>query len=515
MTKISLIPLLAIFFLPVIAAGGQCPVGCFCLAGYVTCSGLKSIPPGFPDDTRSVSITKIDADEIPAGIFDKLPALESIEIYSGSVGKISSGAFSSLSLLDLISLSEMTIGTIESYAFSNITDIGAISLYMSTVGTIEPYAFTDIFALDDIKLFMTEVTNIESFALSNIDELLHFSFYTNDVETMQPYAFLNFSNVHEFSMYLNNIGYLGCGSAEALLDQTYKHSFYSNSVNCSCDLTWISHDLSLKKYLFSNWCKVPNSEEKVFWEDVSLETLQCSANENYECPSAASVQATLATIGTTSPTSLVSSTSSSVSSSPATGSPSRLTESTSTETSSGASRQTFIPQRATGTESSSAASRTFLPRESISAYASSQVPQTTYLPPKFISNVVSSEKPTEARLLPGQSSPESVTKQIKTHSEFSTSPEATTTATKAAQFSTIDVKLDSTKYVPKHTNPNVVIPNKTEEIKAETRTKPSKNVQEPQNVSFKTDRSSYNVNGSEANHLCLFLIVLTLAIALI
>lgn len=265
-------------------ASGQCPPGCFCLAGYVTCSRLTSFPRSFPEDTRAIIINNMELDEIPSGIFNKLPALETIEIYLGTVGKIATGAFDSLTYLDSISLNELRIGVIESYAFHNITDIGTISIYMSEIETIESYAFWDIFALDEIKLFMLNVTNIESLAISNVDELFHFSFYTNNIHSLKPYAFTNITNVHKMSLYLNHFGDMGCGSIEALLEEAYEHSLYSNSVTCSCDLVWIHEDPVLENHLFSNWCQVPNTDEKIYWEDISSAILECSIEEISECP---------------------------------------------------------------------------------------------------------------------------------------------------------------------------------------------------------------------------------------
>lgn len=292
MQEVSLIRVLVLLIVAT-SVHGQCPVGCFCLAGYVTCSGLKSFPAVFPADTRSLSITDIETDKIPAGIFDILSNLESVEIYQGRIGKISTGAFHSLADLDLISLNELNISTIEPYAFSNITNIGTISIYMSKIDTIQSHAFYDIFALEEIKLFMLELTKIDSFAFSGINELSLFSFYTNTIGSLQPYAFSDFENVLKSSMYLNEFGYLGCGSIEALATGTYEHSFYSNSVNCSCDLVWIPKEISLKKYLFSNWCQVADIDEKVYWEDISPSSLQCGLNIEDACPSAATVKASI------------------------------------------------------------------------------------------------------------------------------------------------------------------------------------------------------------------------------
>ncbi|XP_060555390.1 slit homolog 1 protein-like [Ruditapes philippinarum] len=284
MRKMSMIELFGTLFLLIHQGSGQCPTKCFCLDGFITCTGLKSIPSVFPDDTRYLTISDIDVEFIPAGVFDKLPLLESIEIYDGKVGTISTDAFSALSDVESISLSELSIEVIESYAFNNITDTGSVVLDISTIDVIKPYAFFDLFALDHIKITSNNVKSIESFAFSSIDDLLEFSFQSNYVKTMKPFAFSQFSNLYEFSMYLNTFGNIGCGSIEALLDETMEQAFYSNNFNCTCNIIWALNNPSMTKYLFSNTCQLPRTDLRVKWEDVSVEALQCNNEENYECP---------------------------------------------------------------------------------------------------------------------------------------------------------------------------------------------------------------------------------------
>jgi hypothetical protein len=271
----ALLMVVVLMFLSMGQSEAQCPDGCYCFQDFTTCMGLTSFPVSLPVETTMLTMYNLEVPEIPAAAFQGLPYLSTLEIYSSTIKTISSGAFKGL-VVDYFSFYQNTVDTIEPYAFDDIKDVGTFSVYFSTVNIIESYAFFNLQNIGDFGFFSMNISQIYPNAFQNFNEITNFQMYSNTIEKMHAGAIGNAQNVDSFEMYLNNFGSLGCNVVEPMIDSARQSAFYSNDAPCNCDLAWVVDNTRLQGHLYSNWCYFPNSYNRVYFNDVTLDMLGCA-----------------------------------------------------------------------------------------------------------------------------------------------------------------------------------------------------------------------------------------------
>ncbi|GAB1599483.1 leucine-rich repeat-containing protein 15-like isoform X1 [Argonauta hians] len=217
-----------------------CPKSCVCRSGFISCSRMTWFPLDLPSQSKSVLLTEMTIDEIPANISNRFPKLTSLRIENSNIKVIRTDAFKNLSNLDELSFSVCKIDQIETNAFNNIWNQTVIQFHNVTIISIKERAFNRIYNLKEWTMFESTIHHFQSEAVHQISNVNTFSIYSNRIGHLGTAIFSSLTNVRHVDFFMNEIADVGCNVFDFSTNELANFEFYGNTFTCGCNLFGLS-----------------------------------------------------------------------------------------------------------------------------------------------------------------------------------------------------------------------------------------------------------------------------------
>lgn len=160
-----------------------CPNKCRCLQTTVSCTLQKlTTIPRVPDNTTVLDLRFNEIMDIPAGIFENLPNLNTLILNDNQIKYLQKDAFRGCWNLKLIYLFKNQIERIEPGAFDNLAKLEHLYLHYNYLTEIRKGTFNNLPALQKISLQNNDIRRIEFDAFRNIGPAMRLQMNTKALE---------------------------------------------------------------------------------------------------------------------------------------------------------------------------------------------------------------------------------------------------------------------------------------------------------------------------------------------
>ncbi|XP_036362066.1 leucine-rich repeat-containing protein 15-like isoform X2 [Octopus sinensis] len=217
-----------------------CPKSCVCKSGYTSCSRLNAFPLDLPSISKSVLLTEMSIEEIPANALLRFPDLTLLRIENSDIHVIRSDAFKNISNLEELSFSVCNIDRIETNAFNHLWNQTVIQFHNVTIKTIKKHAFSNIFNLREWTIFESTIHDFQTEAIHQVSNVYTFSIYSNQIGRLGTAIFSSVTNVRHVDFFMNDITDIGCNVFDFSTNEFSNFEFYGNTFTCGCNLFGLS-----------------------------------------------------------------------------------------------------------------------------------------------------------------------------------------------------------------------------------------------------------------------------------